>query len=75
MSFEHTAEQFYAVGLTARSGDSTLSGASAVEFMLDEIHVDLDAWRHTVNDTSHALAMAFAKSGKGENIAKGVAHS
>ena len=72
VAFEDAAEQFYAVGLLAAGGDGALAGTPPVQFVLDEVHVDGDACRHAVNDTSYGLAMALAEGRQPEYIAKGI---
>jgi hypothetical protein len=41
--------------------NAALSWAASVEFVLDEIHIDVDARRKTVNHSAHSFAMAFAE--------------
>ena len=52
----------------------TLSRAPPVELMLYEIDIDIYAWRHAVDHTSHSLAMAFAKGGQRKYMSKSVSH-
>ena len=74
LSVHHSAEQFHFVVFFAVGGNSALSGFPAVQLMLDEIHVDIHAGRHAVNDTTYGFAVAFAKGGQGEYFSKCVAH-
>jgi hypothetical protein len=68
--FEHSAEQFHLVLLLACRGKTALPWASACKFALNEIKVHFYAGRHAVNNATYSLAMALAKGGKSEYIAK-----
>ena len=74
LPLKDTAEQLHTVGLLPRGGDVALSRTAAVELMLDEFHIDIDASGHAVDHTAHPWAMALAESGQPEDVAEGIAH-
>ena len=59
--FKHTTEQFHLVGFLSGSGDAALSRASAVQFLLDELQVDVDACRHPVDHAAYGLTVTFSE--------------
>ena len=75
LAFKHATEQFYLVGLFTAGGDAALSGASAVQFALNKVDVDVDACRHAINDAAHSSSVTFAERGERENISEGVSHN
>jgi hypothetical protein len=69
-SFKYSAEQFHLVLLLACRGKTALPWASACKFALNEIKVHFYAGRHAVNNATYSFAMALAKGGKAEYVAK-----
>ena len=65
-AFEDTTEQFYLIRFLPRCGDFALSWATTVQLLLYERYVDVDAWRHAVDDPSDSLTMTLAKGGQCE---------
>jgi hypothetical protein len=59
---KHTTEQFYLVQFLSASCDATLSRASPVQFMLNEVKIHQNACGHSVDNASDSLTMTFAKS-------------
>ena len=72
---ENTTEQLHTVAFLAVGGDMALSWTASVQFFLNEIDVDVDACRHSVNNAANSLSVAFAKGGEGENMSKRIAHN
>ena len=66
LPFEHAAEQFHAVLLLPVCGDAALSGPSSVQFVLNEVHVNLDAGRHSVDNAANSRPVALAEGGQRE---------
>jgi hypothetical protein len=58
---EDSTQQFHLVGLLPRCGNLTLSWAATVQLTLNEIQIDVDAWRHTVDDASDGFSVTLAK--------------
>ena len=69
-TFKDSAEDFHTVFLLACRSETALSGTTACQFALDKVHVHGNAGRHAVNHSSYGLAMALAKGGKSEYVAK-----
>ena len=65
-AFEDATEQFHLIGFLSRGGDFALAWTTTVQFLLYERHVDVDAWRHAVDDTSDSLTMTLAEGGQCE---------
>ena len=74
-SFEDTRKDFDLIALGTRSGELALSWLTAIQFVLDKIHIDGDARRHTIYHASNALTMTFAKGSQRKYIAKGISHA
>ena len=74
LAFKHPAQQFHLVLLITAGGNTALAGTSAVEFLLNEIHVDVNACRHTVDNPSDGCSVALAKCGQPEYGSKSVTH-
>jgi hypothetical protein len=55
--------------LTA-GGECRLSRATAVQFLLHEVHIDGDAGREAVNHATYTGTMRFAERGQAEDISK-----
>ena len=70
LALKHAAEQFHLVWLLSRGGDFTLSRPSAVQFSLYERHIDVNAWRHAVDDASDGLPVTLAKRRQPEYVSK-----
>ena len=68
--FKYSAEQLHLVLLLACCGKTALPWASACKFALNEIKVHFYAGRHAVNNATYSFAMALAKGGQSEYIAK-----
>ena len=58
---KHTTEQFHLVGFLSGSGDTALSWAPAVQFLLDEFQVDVDAGWHPVDHAAYGLTVTFSE--------------
>ena len=71
-AFEYAREYFHAVGLAARGGQGALSRPAAGQFGTDEIHVDGNAGGKAVDDAAKGGAVALAKGGEAQDVAKGV---
>jgi hypothetical protein len=69
-TLKDSAEQLHLVLLLACRSKTALPWASACKFALNEIKVHFYAGRHAINNTTYSLAMALAKGGKSEYIAK-----
>jgi len=63
---EDAAQQLHLVSLLTAGGDGTLPWATAVELVLYEVGVDVDACRHAVDDASNGWAVTLAKRGQRE---------
>jgi hypothetical protein len=61
LAFKDTTEEFHLVSFIPPSGDVALSGAAAIKLMLDKIHVNVYACRHSINDTADGLSMTLAE--------------
>ena len=61
LSFEYSTQNLHLVSLLPICCYPALSRAAAVKFVLDELHVYHNACRHTVDDTTYSLSVAFAK--------------
>jgi hypothetical protein len=72
LSLKYATQQFYLVWLVSGCRDVALSWPAAIQLMLYEIHVDVDACRHSVDYASHRLAVALAERGQPEYISEGV---
>ena len=62
LTLEDTTEQLHLIRFLARGRDLALSWATTIEFLLDEIHVDVDACRHAVDNATDGFTMTLAKS-------------
>lgn len=56
----------------ATGRDATLSRAAAVQFALDEVHVDGNTCRHAINNATYRLAMTLAECRQREYVAKSI---
>ena len=65
-AFEDSAEELYLVFLVAACRYGALSRTAAVEFLLDEGHVDVYPCGHAVDDAADSGAVALAEGGQGE---------
>ena len=65
-AFKHAAEQFHLVCLLARGRYLALSRSATVQFVLDEVEIDVDACRHTIDDASYCCSVTLAKRGQCE---------
>ena len=63
LALEDTAEQFHVVCLIACCRNVALTRTPTVQLLLDEVDIDVDAGRHTVNNTANGLTMALTKGG------------
>ena len=70
LALEDPAEQFHLIGFLSRRRDLALSGTTAIELCLDEVHIDVDACGHAVDHATNGLTMTLAKGRQPENIAK-----
>ena len=73
-TLENSAEKLHFVSFVSGSCNMTLSWSATIQFTLNEIHINFDASREAVNYTAYSYTMAFAKSGKREEIAKSISH-
>ena len=71
-SFKDAGEEFDLIGFAAWGGEAALSRSAAVELVLNEIGVDVDAGGHAVDDAAYADAVAFAEGGEAEELSEGV---
>ena len=71
-SFKDAGEEFDLIGFAAWGGEAALSRSAAVELVLNEIGVDVEAGGHAVDDAAYADAVAFAKGGEAEELSEGV---
>lgn len=69
-ALKHTAQNLDLVGFVATSGNSALPRSATVQFALDERQVDVDAGRHAVDNATNGFAVALAKGGQREDVAK-----
>ena len=74
LAFKDPAEQFHPISLLTGRSELALSWSSPVELLLDEVQVDVDACRHTVDHTTDSLAMALSKGGQCEEVSERVTH-
>jgi len=56
----------YLVCLLARGRYLALSRSATVQFVLDEVEIDVDACRHTIDDASYCCSVTLAKRGQCE---------
>ena len=63
---EHATEQFHLVGFLSGSSDTALSWTPAIQFLLDEFQVDVDACRHPVNHAAYSLTVTFSEGSQRE---------
>ena len=73
-AFEHSGQQFHLVRFFAGSRDSALSRTTAVQLVLYEVLVDVDAGRKPVDDSAYSRPVAFSESRQPEYITKCIAH-
>ena len=73
-AFEHSGQQFHLVRFFAGSRDSALSRTTAVQLVLYEVLVDVDAGRKPVDDSAYSRPVAFSESRQLEYITKCIAH-
>ena len=71
-AFKDAGEEFDLIGFAAWGGEAALSRPAAVELVLNEIGVDVEAGGHAVDDAAYADAVAFAKGGEAEELSEGV---
>ena len=71
-ALKDAGEKFDLIGFAAWGGEAALSRSAAVELVLNEIGVDVDAGGHAVDDAAHADAVAFAEGGEAEELSEGV---
>ena len=71
-SFKDAGEEFDLIGFAAWGGEAALSRSAAIELVLNEIGVDVDAGGHAVDDAAYADAVAFAEGGEAEELSEGV---
>ena len=74
LAFEYARKQFHTVSLLPSCGETALAWATAVQFVLQEIKVNGDVGRHSVDDSANAFAVAFPKGGQREKVSESVAH-
>ena len=70
LTLEDATEQFHLIGFLARGCDLALSRTTAIELCLDEVHVDIDACWHAVDNASDGLTMTLAKGRQPEYRSK-----
>ena len=71
-ALKDAGEKLHLVGFAAWGGEAALSRPAAVELLLDEVGVDVDAGGHAVDDAAYADAVAFAEGGEAEELSEGV---
>ena len=69
-AFEDAAQQLHLVGFLAGRSEMALAGLATGQLALNEIHIDLDARRHAVDDATDACTVALAEAGKAEKRSK-----
>jgi len=72
LALEDATEELYFVLLLAGSSEFTLPGLASGQFALNKGHIDLDASRHTVDDTSNGRTMTLTERGETEKGTYGV---
>ena len=60
---KHTTKQFHLVCFVTSSRNTALSWSAAVQFLLNEVYVDVNTRRHAVNNAANSLTVAFAEGG------------
>jgi hypothetical protein len=65
-ALEHAAKQLHLVGFLSLSGYLALAWTPAVQLLLDEIQIDIDACRHTVDYSAYGFSMTFSEGGQRE---------
>lgn len=75
LAFKHSAEKLYLVGFVACCGYLALSGTSAVEFALYELHVDVHSCRHSIHYASYGRSVALAERCQREKVSKCISHN
>jgi hypothetical protein len=61
LAFKDTTEELHLVSFIPPGCDVALSGSAAIKLMLDKLHVDVYACRHSINDTADGLSMTLAE--------------
>jgi hypothetical protein len=61
LAFKDTTEELHLVSFIPPGCDVALSGAAAIKLMLDKLHVNVYAGRHSINDTADGLSMTLAE--------------
>ena len=72
LTFEYTRQYFDLIGFATRRGDGRLSGTTSCHFGLQELHIDGDTSRHTVDDATYGWTMAFAEGRQSEYVAESI---
>ena len=74
LAFEDTAQQFHSVCFLPGCGELALSWSAPVEFLLDEVQIDVYACRHAINHTANGFAMTLAEGRQREDVSERVTH-
>ena len=69
---EYTREELHLVALLAGGGEPALPGFAACKLRLNEIHVYVNARRHTVNNASDGGSVALAEGGETEESSESI---
>ena len=73
-SVEYAAQHFHTVALLSGGGQFALAGTTAVEFALNELQIELNIGRHTINDTTDGRSVALTETCQAEDMTESVTH-
>ena len=68
----HAGQDFYRIGLLALGGEARLSGAAAIEIVLDVLDCQRQERRTAVDHAADRDPVAFAEGRDPEHVAEGV---
>jgi hypothetical protein len=69
-SLEYAAQQFHLVSLLPGGDQSTLPRPATIEFALYEVHIDLNAGRHAIDDSANGGAVALSERRQAKYMAE-----
>jgi hypothetical protein len=72
-SFEHTGKHLHLIALLALANDLRLTGPSAVELRLNEVHIEGDTGRASIDNSANGSTMRLAKRSKPEKDPESIA--
>ena len=70
LTLEDTREEFHLVCFLSAGGELRLTRTTAAQFLLDEVHVDGDACRKTIDYATYTRTMRFAEACQSEYVTK-----